>query len=960
MHDTDEIELNGIAIIGMAGRFPGARNVDVFWENIKQGRETITTFDITELEIALPTGPDAPPADDYVCAKGMLDDIDLFDARFFGYLPREAEVMDPQHRIFLEICYEGLEHAGHDPARYPGAIGVFGGCYMDTYLLANLCADDAFRRHLIESIQVGTLQTELGNDKDYLATRVAHRLGLTGPAVTLQTACSTSLVAITAACQSLDSYQSDMAIAGGVTIVLPQKKGYFYKEGSMLSPDGHCRTFDEQAAGTVFSNGAAVLVLKRLQDAVADRDMIYAVIKGYAANNDGGRKVSYTAPSVQGQAEVISHALGLAEINARTIGYVEAHGTATPVGDPIEISGLTTAYRHDTEDVGYCAIGSVKANLGHLDVASGGIGTIKTALCLHESVLPPQINYDAPNPKIGIENTPFYVNTLLRHWPESVHPRRAAVSSFGVGGTNAHVILEEAPARDEHPAEVRCQILPVSAKSPSALINQVKQLHAFLTGNPEMDLADTAYTLQEGRQNYSCRTFFVARSPQACLSAMEGWLADPAVVKVTESAPGIIFLFPGQGAQYPGMGRGLYQQDPVFGDVIDSISEQCLHDGSLGADLRTYLLWSEDSKMSHAEATAAMSETGLTQPAIFAVEIAMATLLRHWGIKPDAIIGHSVGEIAGACLSGMLTLNDATALAVERGRLMASMPTGKMLAVMDSFDAIAGNLPDGVSVASENAPNGVVVSGPNEEIDAFAEYLERKGTKATPLATSHAFHSGMMDGVRQPLMTFISGLRRDPSTIPLYSTADGRLAASARMGEPEYWADQVMQPVRFQQALSHAAADHPNALFIEVGPGQALTGFARRTLTGEKKRPVFSTLANGKGTSTEYESVLALVGQLWQHDVMLGWSSMQSKHARRTALPTYPFERKRYWVDPPETPQHSAPSSHPVGAPDQSKTMAHDATMRVPAGRSQEPVETLIMQQIDLISQQLKILRNET
>ncbi|MEQ1931824.1 MAG: polyketide synthase, partial [Parvularculaceae bacterium] len=403
-----DVQTPGVAIVGMAGRFPGARDVETFWRNIKAGKESVTRFSRDQLEIEI-EGMDEGA--DYVCAKGALDDIDLFDARFFGYLPREADVMDPQHRMFLELCWEALEHAGCDAARYPGAVGVWGGCYMDTYVLWNLCSDEAFRARLVEQIQVGSLQTELGNDKDYLATRVAFKLGLRGPAMTLQTACSTSLVAIVTACQSLEAFACDAALAGGVTIVLPQKKGYFYQAGGMLSPDGSCRTFDAAAAGTVFSNGAAVVVLKRVADAIADGDTIYAVIRGYASNNDGGEKVSYTAPSVEGQAEVISLALGMGGVAAGTIGYVEAHGTATPLGDPIEIAGLSRAYRHDTEEKQYCAIGSVKANLGHLDVASGAIGLIKTSLALHEKTLPPQINFTKPNPKIDFAASPFYVNT---------------------------------------------------------------------------------------------------------------------------------------------------------------------------------------------------------------------------------------------------------------------------------------------------------------------------------------------------------------------------------------------------------------------------------------------------------------------------------------------------------------------------------------------------------------------
>ncbi|MEM1140914.1 MAG: polyketide synthase, partial [Pseudomonadota bacterium] len=448
MSKTDEkIEApGGIAIVGMAGRFPGAASVDEFWTNVQNGADTVSRFDASQADCPLPDdamGEGARP----VFARGVLEDIDQFDAGFFGMLPREAAVMDPQHRMFLEICWEAMEAAGHDPARYPGSVGVFAGCYMDTYLLANLCADEAYRDRLVRSIQVGTLQTELGNDKDYLATRVAFKFGLSGPAMTVQTACSTSLVAIATACQNLEAYQCDMALAGGVTIVVPQRRGYAYREGGMLSPDGRCRPFDAAAAGTVFSNGAAVLLLKRLEDALADKDTIHAVIRGYATNNDGGEKMSYTAPSAEGQAEAISLALGMGDIPARSIGYVEAHGTATPLGDPIEVAGLTQAFRAQTDDVGFCALGSVKANLGHLDVASGAIGLIKTALCLRDGVLPPLPHFESPNPKIDFARSPFFIQSEGGDWPRGPVPRRAGVSSFGVGGTNAHVVVEEPPAR---------------------------------------------------------------------------------------------------------------------------------------------------------------------------------------------------------------------------------------------------------------------------------------------------------------------------------------------------------------------------------------------------------------------------------------------------------------------------------------------------------------------------------
>lgn len=949
--DNDHIE--GIAIVGMAGRFPGAPDVASFWENIKAGRESITHFDISELDVELPTGPEAPPLSDYVCAKGMLEDIDMFDARYFGYLPREAEVMDPQHRLFLEICHEAMEHAGYDPARYDGAVGVYGGCYMDTYLLANLCADDNFRRQLIESIQVGTLQTELGNDKDYLATRVAFKLGLTGPAMTMQTACSTSLVAMVAACQTLDAYGADMMLAGGVTIVLPQKKGYFYKDGSILAPDGHCRTFDENSAGTVFSNGAAVLLLKRLEDALVDRDTIYAVIKGYASNNDGGKKVSYTAPSVEGQSDVILQAMGLAGFEADTLGYVEAHGTATPIGDPIEIGGLTSAYRQTTDEKQYCAIGSVKANLGHLDVASGAIGTIKTVLCLHEKLLTPQINFSQPNPKIGIEDTPFYVNTELAPWIKEDFPRRAGVSSFGVGGTNAHIVLEESPLLSERTFAQNMHLLPLSAKSESALAQAVDNLADFLDTDDQTSLADIAFTLQEGRQQHDWRRFAAGATRRDLVDALRQPSGPVNSTKLTEANPELVFLFPGQGAQYPGMGRGLYESDDTFRQVIDEISDQLLKDENCGTDLRDYILWTENSSLSRDEAAAKLSETWLTQPAIFAVEMALAAMLDQQGFRPAAAIGHSVGEIAAACHAGVFSLADAAALAAARGRLMWDMPRGKMLAILQAADEVRTILPSSIGIAAINAPGATVVSGPAEDIDALAENLAAEDVKATKLATSHGFHSPMMEGAKNPLTDFVQQLPTHPAKFDIYSTADGTIVTPGRLGEAAYWGDQLMKPVLFNAALSEAAGSEKMRIFVEVGPGQALSSFARQGFTGDRKPPVFAALGPSRDPGPDDLAITKLAGQLWMHGISPDWTRFQDAAARRTALPTYPFEHKRFWVDPVES-SASGAIKDKSGVPEKSGPGASAASTATPAI---DEVEQLIHQQIQLVSQQLKAMQ---
>lgn len=928
----------GVAIVGMAGRFPGARDVGGFWANLKAGRESVTRFPKEELEIPIEGLGDGA---DYVCAKGFLEDIDLFDARFFGYLPREADVMDPQHRVFLELCWEALENAGCDAARYPGAIGVWGGCYMDTYVLWNLCSDETFRARLVESIQVGSLQTELGNDKDYLATRVAFKLGLRGPAMTLQTACSTSLVAIATACQSLESYACDAALAGGVTIVLPQKKGYFYKEGGMLSRDGTCRTFDADAAGTVFSNGAAVVVLKRLEDAIAEGDRIYAVIRGYATNNDGGEKVSYTAPSVEGQAEVISLALKMGGIDAATIGYVEAHGTATPLGDPIEIAGLSRAYREDTDATQYCAIGSVKANLGHLDVSSGAIGLIKTALALDEKILPPQINFTKPNPKIDFAASPFFVNTELRPWLQRPWPRRAAVSSFGVGGTNAHVVVEEAPSLPAAQPARACQLLVLSARTETALAAQSERLASHLESG-DVDLADAAFTLQTGRREFEHRRAVVARDRAGAVARLR---SPGTTSKVAASSPEVVFLFPGQGAQHPGMGAALYDREPVYRAVIDEIAEALQ---GRGADIRQYLLWTETAGVAKEAIAADLAQTSNAQPAIFAVEVALARLLESWGVRPAAFVGHSVGEFAAAALAGVFSIADAARLVAERGRLMQAMAPGRMLAVRAPVERVRSFLPPGLDIAAVNSPHVTVVSGPAELIDGFRTGLELQKIGATPLVTSHAFHSAMMAPARLDLEAAVGRTRRNTASAEIHSTVTGARADVAVFADPAYWGRQLVSPVLFADAVKSAGAAS-NRIFLEVGPGQTLTALTAQAL-GEAKRPVAACLGPPQAPGDDAENVLAALGALWMQGCAPDWTALHGGRRRKVALPTYPFERKRHWIEP-KAPQASAaaggaetvaPSKDPPPAPKLN-------------GRGN--VEELVRRQLEVVEAQLKAMR---
>ncbi|NNL90000.1 MAG: type I polyketide synthase [Marinicaulis sp.] len=945
--DTEE-NGSGVAIVGMAGRFPGAINVSEFWENIKGGVDSITRFSPDELEIDILSHEDDAPGE-YVCARGLLDDIEMFDARFFGYLPREAEVMDPQHRIFLEICSDALENAACDPERYPGAIGVFGGCYMDTYILWNLCADETFRKRLVESIQVGSLQTELGNDKDYLATRAAYKLGLRGPAMTLQTACSTSLVAVATACQSIESYQCDMALAGGVTLILPQKKGYFYKEGGMLSPDGRCRPFDANAAGTVFSHGAAVVVLKRLENALADGDTIYSVIRGYATNNDGGDKVSYTAPSVEGQAEVISLALGMGGIDASTIGYVEAHGTATPLGDPIEVSGLTTAYRSMTGAKQYCALGSVKANLGHLDVASGAIGLIKTSLALKEQTLPPSINFEKPNPKIDFESSPFYVNTELRDWPASAHPRRAGVSSFGVGGTNAHVVAEEPPAQNFDNVIEKAELLLLSARSEKALAAQAGNLAAHLKATPDVNLANVSHTLRVGRRVFEYRKAFAAANAADAISKLEKFADASAETKAIVSGPELVFMFPGQGAQHLGMGRELYEREPVFRNTIDEIAECLLGDAETGLDIRKFLLSPAGlSQDTDTDLSARLTETHIAQPAIFAVEVALAKLLISWGLHPSCVIGHSIGEFAAAVIAGVYSLADAARLVSARGRFMQAQPPGKMLAVLAQASEFERLELEDVEIAAVNSPDIFVVSGTETAIATAQGILKSKSVGSKLLHTSHAFHSKMMAPARQLLETKASEVSSKPASIDVVSTLTGNKIDAAEFSRPSYWGEQLMSPVLFADAVASAARN--NRIFLEVGPGQSLSLMAPQSFDEARNCDAVPTMGGAGDEADELEILYDAIGSVWSRGASVDWSAFDQRRLQRIPLPTYPFERKRFWIDPADAGQKSVARAASIdGDVKRSRNGSADSTA----------VEQLVEQQLSVISTQLNMLKGK-
>ena len=863
-----------IAIIATAGRFPGARDVEAFWSNLCEGRDSITHFGKDELDASIPASLRDDPA--YVPARGIIDGVEDFDAAFFGMSPREAELMDPQQRIFLELCWECLERGGYTPDRHDAPVGVFAGMYHATYFQHHLLR----RPDLIEKL--GAFLVSLANEKDFLATRAAHKLNLTGPAVSVNTACSTSLVAICQAVSSLRAGQCDMAIAGGVSITCPPRSGYITQEGSMLSPDGHTRTFDANAQGTVFSDGAAVVLLKRWSDAQRDGDDVLALIRGVGINNDGGGKASFTAPSSEGQAAVIAMALADAGVDARSISYVEAHGTATPLGDPIEIEGLTTAYRQHTDDCGYCAIGSVKSNIGHTVIAAGATGVIKTALSLREQLLPPSLHMQATNPTIDFAHSPFVVNDALRAWPANGEPLRAGVSSFGVGGTNAHVIMEQAPAAAPSDTSHGPQLLVMSGRTPAAVASYAASLANHLAAHPQINLADAASTLLHGRKAFAHRAQVVAGDVGEAVTRLRA-LAATSVREATKPAPDVVFLFPGQGSQYAGMGRALYDSEPAFRAAFDDCADALV--AELGFDLREKLFAGD---------AAALRETSLTQPATFAIEYALAKLWMSMDITPSAMIGHSVGEFVAAVIAGVMSVADGARLVARRGRLMQSMPAGAMLSVRMAADTLLTRLPHTLQLAADNSPTASVVSGESAHVDAFRAQLEAEGIACRLLQTSHAFHSAMMDPVLEPFRAEVARVTLSAPTLPIISTLTGERLADADAMSSDYWTRHLRGSVRFSPALLSQLSDTPR-LLLEVGPRNALGTLARQHAQS-RTHQVVSSLSDSD--ANERAAWVEAMGQLWCAGLPVAVCALDRRaNRRRVRLPTYPFERKRHWVE---------------------------------------------------------------
>ncbi|AZL60489.1 SDR family NAD(P)-dependent oxidoreductase [Tabrizicola piscis] len=883
---TAGLDAADIAIVGMAAHLPGAADIATYWANLRDGRTAVRRLTEEELQAA---GESAAmlrnPA--YVPYAALLDGFDRFDADFFGFSPKEAAILDPQHRQFLEVTWEALEAAGHPPERFKGRVGVFAGCGMGSYFYFNLCSNPA----LVDSTGMFLLR-HTGNDKDFLSTRVSHVFDLKGPSLSVQTACSTSLVAVHYAVQALLTGECDMALAGGVTIDLPQGRGYVYKEGEVLSPDGMCHAFDHRAQGTVFGSGAGAVVLRRLEDALADGDHIWAVIKGSAVNNDGAAKAGYLAPSVEGQADCIATALGVAGVSADTVDYIECHGTGTYLGDPIEVTALTEAFRRTTSAKGFARIGSVKTNIGHLDTAAGAASLIKTSLALYHRQMPPSLNYEAPNPVIDFDNSPFRVNDRLTDWPRRAGRRRAGVNSLGVGGTNAHVVLEEPPELTASEAsDWPFQVLTLSARSAMALGEASSRLAAHLRAHPEQDLADIAFTLKEGRRAFEHRRVLVAASHEEAAAMLEA--GDPRRVftqRRVGDAPDVVFMFPGGGAQYPNMARDLYETEPVFAEWMDRGLAAL---GPLEAEIRALWLPAAGQEASAAER---LRRPSLQLPLILIVEIALARLWESWGVTPSVLIGHSMGENAAACLAGVMSLEDAVGLVHLRGQLFDTVPAGGMLSVPMSEVALAPFLGD-LDIASVNAPELTVVSGSDAGLADLADRLRAEGVETSRIAIDIAAHSRMLEPILDRFRAHLAGMRLSPPRIPIISNRSGQVLTDAEATSPDYWVAHLRGTVRFADGIA-TLRQKAERVYLEVGPGRAMATLAQANgaMGGQ---PVPASLRHPDDTVSDDRHFLATLGRLWACGAAPDWSQIWGEaRRRRVPLPTYPFQRSRYFIEP--------------------------------------------------------------
>lgn len=874
---------DGIAVVGMAGRFPGAMNVEEFWHNLENATDSVTVWDTADNSTSSGSGS--------VRAAGVIASHDLFDANFFGITPREAQLLDPQQRLLLESAWEAIESSGYDPKRLQGTVGVYVGSSESTYLRSNLTKN----REVVST--VSQFELAILNGQDFLPTRISYKLGLQGPSIAVQTGCSSSLVAIHLACQSLLTDDCDFALAGGVSVQVPQNQTHPYQEGGIHSPNGKCRPFDVNANGTVFGSGAGLVVLRRLRDAIADGDPIHAILIGSAINNDGALKVGYTAPSVIGQREVIQAAIRAAKITPGDISYVETHGTGTRLGDPIEAAGLVQAFSTEEIRDSHCAIGSVKSNIGHLDAAAGIAGLIKTICSLKHRKLPATLHFSRLNPNISFQNSPFYINSRLATWDTTALPLRAGVSSFGIGGTNAHVILQEAPSRttptvdalDDSNKTSREHLVLLSAKSESALERQRLNLIAALTEDREHPLADVAYTLQLGRSQHEIRLATVCDDVATLVESLQ----SPTTLirgKNTQDRKHTLFMFPGQGAQQPNMGAGLINNFEEFRKIFKQGMAYLHH---------TFDIDIERALQGDIKQQEALDQTQIAQPALFLYEYALAKQLICLGIVPEAMIGHSVGEYTAACLANVFSFEQSLSILAERGRLMQQLSSGGMTAVGLSSSDIQKFLSDRIALAAVNGPALSVVSGDIQSIIALEQLLTQENVAYRRLRTSHAFHSPMMDPILEEFTSFLDKLTFNSPEIPYISSITGDWITDREATSPTYWADHLRKTVNFFEGLQ-TILHSSHVCLLEVGPGATLTPLARRHPARTEQTVIIPMQAAQKDQEQHTRMLLQGLGEFWVHGGALDWSPLHDKR-RRLSLPTYPFERQRYWIEPDES-----------------------------------------------------------
>lgn len=922
---TTKNQSSDIAVIGMAGRFPGANTINGLWELLAEGKETTTFFNADELDTSIPAQIRQDPS--YVPARGIVKDADQFDPVFFGINPKLAQLMDPQQRLFLEIAQEVLEQTGHSASKNDQKIGVFAGSGSNTYYEYNVLPHP----DLIEN--QGKLQVLTVNEKDYIASRTAYHLDLKGPAVSVNSACSTSLLAIAQAVNSLRGGQCDAALAGGASITSPINSGHLYQEGSMLSADGHCRPFDDAATGTVFSDGAGVVLLKRLEDALRDGDTIYGLIKGVGINNDGSGKGSFTAPSTEGQADAIIQAIEDAGIEASEISYIETHGTGTPIGDPIEFEGLKTAFGTQSQHQ-FCAIGSIKSNFGHLTQAAGVAGLIKTCLALYHKKIPASLGYVSPNRNIDFANSPFYVNHSLSKWDAG--KRIAGVSSFGVGGTNVHVILEGYENKPSRSSAGRSpELITWSANSAFSRAQYAQALSADLKDRGEVNISDIAYTLQKSRTDFRFRRFLVSDDSRQLQQALSEEKPNAFELHQLMELPGeVVFTFPGQGAQYLNMGRELYLEEPVYKAAVDQCA--ALLSPYIQLDIRDIIFPSDLSDA----ASEKLKDTRYTQPALFVTEYALAKLWMHWGILPTLFCGHSIGEYVAAHLSGVFSLEEGLKLIAVRGAMVSELPSGSMLSVRHEAESISALLTGDLSIAAINSPKLCVVAGPDDQVMSFARLLDTREIANKLLFTSHAFHSSMMDPIVDEFRKVVSDVTLKAPEITIVSTVTGNILTAAEATDPDYWAAHLRKTVRFTNAIE-TILEYEFPLFLEVGPG-TVTSTLIKQIAGFKAKQI-KALSSLSNKEKESSSILNTLGQLWLHGLTPAWNNyFEGQERTFLSLPTYQFDRKKYWVD-------ATVAIHQTIAPNEAEN---------PAINEQELMNTLMMRKDNLAAKIKQVLED--